>query len=153
MKSETPTNRPSIAATVLRAVVRVYQLVISPIIGSRCRYMPTCSQYAIEAIERFGAIRGGRMALRRFFSCHPWGGFGYDPVPPGDSVNLAKTGSPSRHDTTGRWEKFCDATSEDPNDGSDGAEVDRQNTQVATDPGERIQSIDLTNKPKSPDRR
>ena len=61
--------------------IRFYQLVISPVIGPRCRYTPTCSEYAIEAIERHGAGQGGMMALKRLFSCHPWGGSGYDPVP------------------------------------------------------------------------
>jgi putative membrane protein insertion efficiency factor len=61
--------------------IRFYQLAISPMLGSRCRYTPTCSEYSIEAIERFGVLRGGALSLKRLFSCHPWGGSGYDPVP------------------------------------------------------------------------
>lgn len=62
-------------------LIRFYQLSISPILGQNCRYSPTCSQYSIEAINKYGALKGGWMALKRIFSCHPWGGSGYDPVP------------------------------------------------------------------------
>jgi putative membrane protein insertion efficiency factor len=61
--------------------IRFYRYVISPLLGSRCRYTPTCSEYAIEAIERFGAVKGGWLAGKRILSCHPWGKHGYDPVP------------------------------------------------------------------------
>ena len=61
--------------------IRFYRYTISPLLGSRCRYVPTCSEYAIEAIERFGAVRGGYLAGKRLLSCHPWGKHGYDPVP------------------------------------------------------------------------
>jgi len=54
---------------------------ISPHTPSSCRYTPTCSQYAIEAIGKYGPFKGGWLALKRIFSCHPWGGHGYDPVP------------------------------------------------------------------------
>ncbi len=67
--------------TVLLSLIRAYQWLLSPLIGSRCRYLPTCSCYAHTAIERHGALRGGWMALRRLGRCHPWGGSGYDPVP------------------------------------------------------------------------
>jgi putative membrane protein insertion efficiency factor len=67
----------------LRGLIRLYQLVLSPIVGPSCRYLPSCSDYAAEAIERHGALRGVVMAARRLSSCHPWGGSGYDPVPPG----------------------------------------------------------------------
>jgi putative membrane protein insertion efficiency factor len=62
--------------------IRFYRYSISPFLPSRCRYLPTCSEYAIEAIDRFGTLKGGWLALKRIFSCHPWGKSGYDPVPP-----------------------------------------------------------------------
>lgn len=91
--SPSPSGRPrSPLAWALRALVRGYQLVISPVIGSRCRYIPTCSQYAIEALDRHGALRGAWLTLGRLLRCHPWGGFGYDPVPlPAHSAS--RTGS------------------------------------------------------------
>jgi len=66
---------------VLRGLIRFYQLVISPMLGPRCRYYPTCSQYSLEAIAKHGAMQGTWMTIRRLSRCHPWGGFGYDPVP------------------------------------------------------------------------
>ena len=65
----------------LRCLIRGYQLVISPVLGPSCRYLPSCSDYAVEAIERHGALAGMWLALRRLARCHPWGGSGYDPVP------------------------------------------------------------------------
>ena len=64
---------------VLRGVVRGYQLVISPYFPSSCRYTPTCSEYAIEAIDKYGAAKGTVLAMHRIARCHPWGGHGYDP--------------------------------------------------------------------------
>jgi len=61
--------------------VRGYQLVLSPWLGPACRFEPSCSEYALQAIERHGALRGGWLALRRVGRCHPLGGLGYDPVP------------------------------------------------------------------------
>jgi len=69
------------AAFVLSLPVRFYRLVISPLIGSNCRYQPTCSAYALEALEKHGAIKGGWLAVKRITSCHPWGGSGIDNVP------------------------------------------------------------------------
>ena len=66
---------------VLIAVIRWYQRALSPLSPPKCRFVPTCSAYAIEAIERFGALKGGWLALKRVLRCHPWGGHGYDPVP------------------------------------------------------------------------
>ncbi|MDE6644937.1 MAG: membrane protein insertion efficiency factor YidD [Muribaculaceae bacterium] len=66
---------------VLILPIRFYQLCISPMLPASCRFTPTCSQYAIEAISRHGAVRGMWLALRRIARCHPWGGSGYDPVP------------------------------------------------------------------------
>ncbi len=61
--------------------IRFYQLYVSPLLPPACRYTPTCSQYAIEAIQKHGALKGLWLALRRLLRCHPWGGSGYDPVP------------------------------------------------------------------------
>ena len=66
---------------VVRLPVYFWQVCISPFIGPRCRFEPTCSAYALEAIERHGTLRGIFLATRRLLRCHPWGGFGYDPVP------------------------------------------------------------------------
>ena len=73
--------------SVLRGVVRGYQLFISPLLGCHCRFRPTCSQYAIEALSRFGAVKGSVLSLRRIMRCHPWGGSGYDPVPRAEQNN------------------------------------------------------------------
>ena len=67
-------------ARVLRAVFRGWQLLRAGR-PSPCRFVPTCSAYGIEAVERHGALRGGALATRRVLRCHPWGRFGYDPVP------------------------------------------------------------------------
>ena len=68
-------------ARVAALPVRAYKLVISPFIGANCRYQPTCSVYALEALERHGALKGGWLAIRRMARCHPWGGSGIDNVP------------------------------------------------------------------------
>jgi putative membrane protein insertion efficiency factor len=68
-------------AHVLALPVRLYRLVFSPLLGSNCRFQPTCSEYALEALAKHGAIRGSWLALRRILRCHPGGGSGYDPVP------------------------------------------------------------------------
>lgn len=61
--------------------IHVYQAIISPLFPANCRYTPTCSSYAIEAIKIHGPIKGWILAIKRISSCHPWGGNGYDPVP------------------------------------------------------------------------
>lgn len=63
------------------AIVRVYQYIISPYLPNNCRYTPTCSQYAVEAFEKHGALKGGWLTIKRIGRCHPWGRGGYDPVP------------------------------------------------------------------------
>jgi len=67
--------------TVLLLLIRVYQLTLSSVMGRHCRFLPTCSDYARQAIEKHGVLCGGRLALRRISRCHPWGGEGFDPVP------------------------------------------------------------------------
>ncbi|MCD4682894.1 MAG: membrane protein insertion efficiency factor YidD [Bacteroidales bacterium] len=62
-------------------IIRFYQAVVSPYFLPSCRYTPTCSSYGIEAIQKHGPFKGGWLTLKRFLSCHPWGGSGYDPVP------------------------------------------------------------------------
>ncbi|MEA3446147.1 MAG: membrane protein insertion efficiency factor YidD [Bacteroidota bacterium] len=62
-------------------IVKFYQYVISPITPASCRYTPTCSAYSVEAIKKHGPYKGGYLAVKRFLSCNPWGGHGYDPVP------------------------------------------------------------------------
>lgn len=69
------------AALLAIVVIRVYQRVISPMFPPTCRFMPTCSNYALTAIERHGVVRGGWLALKRVGRCHPWNPGGYDPVP------------------------------------------------------------------------
>ena len=71
----------SVVRSALLGLIRLYQLTLSPWLGSPCRYEPTCSRYAAEAIERHGAVRGVWLAAKRLGRCHPWGGSGYDPVP------------------------------------------------------------------------
>ena len=61
-------------------VVRAYRLLLSPYLPPSCRYQPTCSQYAEEALDKYGALKGGMIALKRISRCHPWGGSGYDPL-------------------------------------------------------------------------
>ncbi len=69
-------------AWVLALPVRAYRLVASPWVGRHCRFQPTCSAYALEALERHGGFKGGWLTLRRILRCHPFGPSGHDPVPP-----------------------------------------------------------------------
>ena len=62
-------------------IVKAYQVVVSPFLGTNCRYNPTCSAYALEALKKFGIIKGGLLSIKRVAKCHPWGGSGHDPVP------------------------------------------------------------------------
>lgn len=84
-----------IARRLARGLLRGYQLFLSPLLGNHCRFYPTCSQYALEAIEQHGVWRGTWMGCRRLLRCHPWHPGGVDPVPP------AKT-SPHTHPSTHR---------------------------------------------------
>jgi putative membrane protein insertion efficiency factor len=65
----------------LLALIRGYQYAISPLLGRNCRYLPTCSEYAAEAVTKYGAIKGGWLGVKRVCRCHPWHPGGYDPVP------------------------------------------------------------------------
>ena len=62
-------------------IIRFYQLAISPILPDSCRYTPTCSQYSIEALQKYGPLKGSFLAIRRILRCQPWGGHGHDPLP------------------------------------------------------------------------
>ena len=62
-------------------LIKIYQLLISPLFPSSCRYTPTCSQYTMEALKKYGLLKGGWLGIKRISRCHPWGGSGYDPVP------------------------------------------------------------------------
>jgi putative membrane protein insertion efficiency factor len=92
------------AQHVVIAFIRVYRATLSPLLaaltgpGAGCRFHPTCSAYALEAVQRHGAIRGGWLALKRLARCHPWGGCGVDPVPaPGPRVDPPEgPGAPAR---------------------------------------------------------
>ena len=72
---------------VLKKLIRVYQLVVSPYLGNNCRFYPSCSNYAIEAIEKFGVLKGVKMAFFRILKCNPWGGSGIDMVEDKDAKN------------------------------------------------------------------
>ncbi|MBO5771147.1 MAG: membrane protein insertion efficiency factor YidD [Alistipes sp.] len=83
--NESSKRLPTICRQIVRApfvaLIRFYQLCISPLTPPSCRFTPTCSQYALEALRRHGVVRGLWLALKRIARCHPWGGSGYDPVP------------------------------------------------------------------------
>lgn len=75
-------RRRGLAASGIIGALRLYQLTLSSVMGRRCRYLPTCSEYAMEAVDRHGPWRGLRLGVSRVLRCHPWGGDGFDPVPP-----------------------------------------------------------------------
>jgi hypothetical protein len=86
-------NRTGVLSLALCAAVRGYQLLVSPLLPPSCRFLPSCSEYASEAIERHGAWRGIILASRRLARCHPWGGSGYDPVPEPAGLGCPRAGS------------------------------------------------------------
>lgn len=78
---KTMTRLARLASLPLVALIRCYQYFISPLLGRRCRFFPTCSEYAIEALRKYGPIKGLSLGLRRILRCHPWHPGGYDPLP------------------------------------------------------------------------
>ena len=70
-----------VATFPLLLLIRGYQLIISPLLGSNCRFMPTCSEYAMESLRSHGLIKGSYLTIKRIGKCHPWGSHGYDPIP------------------------------------------------------------------------
>ena len=71
----------SFLAYIAKAVIYFYRYIISPILPGTCRFQPTCSAYALQAIEKYGPVKGSKLGLLRILRCHPWGRWGYDPVP------------------------------------------------------------------------
>lgn len=88
------------AAWLLRGLVRAYQLLVSPVLPASCRFHPTCSAYAIEALARHGAMRGAWLAVCRVGRCHPWNDGGFDPVPEPKAKAPAGTVPPGNPDRT-----------------------------------------------------
>ncbi len=84
------------AARLLILLLRGYRRLVSPLLGARCRFHPSCSRYTIEAAERHGALRGAYLGVRRLGRCHPWGEGGVDPVPERFRWRRARQGSPTR---------------------------------------------------------
>ena len=91
--------RASMSA-ILQSFIQIYQLFLAPLLGHNCRYLPGCSAYGIEAIERHGPIRGSWLAIKRICHCHPWGGYGLDPVPPRETDTQAPNLTPDRVSVT-----------------------------------------------------
>lgn len=85
-----PISTPAVRA--LRGLLRLYQLAVSPLLGPACRFTPSCSEYAREALTEHGAASGTWLALRRVLRCHPFGGYGFDPVPEACSAESPSKG-------------------------------------------------------------
>ncbi|TCP13892.1 hypothetical protein EV697_1018 [Bisgaardia hudsonensis] len=81
----------SFSSKILIILVRAYQVTISPLIGPRCRFTPTCSNYAIESLKTYGALKGSWLTAKRILKCHPLNEGGYDPVPPKINNNKENT--------------------------------------------------------------
>lgn len=79
---------------ILVFLLRVYQALISPFFPGACRYHPTCSEYVVQAVKIHGPLRGGWLGIRRIGRCHPWGGSGYDPVPPAKTTQSEDQATP-----------------------------------------------------------
>ncbi|MGI8673601.1 MAG: membrane protein insertion efficiency factor YidD [Luteitalea sp.] len=88
---------PGPAVRGARLLIRTYQMTLSPLFRGSCRYEPSCSRYAIEALEQHGLVRGGWLTLRRLARCHPFGGSGLDPVPPPGTRPDARPASQVTH--------------------------------------------------------
>ena len=86
-----------IAQKLLIVLVRGYRYLISPLLGAHCRFYPSCSQYALTALEKHGAIKGARLAGARLLRCHPWHAGGHDPVPEILSPSASRTRSSRTH--------------------------------------------------------
>ena len=71
----------TLLATPIILIIKLYQIIISPLLGNNCRYQPTCSQYSVQALKEWGIFYGLFLSLKRIVRCHPWGDSGYDPVP------------------------------------------------------------------------
>lgn len=83
-----------IPAKLARIAIRIYQVVLSPFLGNQCRFHPTCSNYALDAVDQYGALRGSWMAMRRIGRCHPLNPGGLDPVPPRETAHRHHPGQP-----------------------------------------------------------
>ena len=87
----------SLAGIIMRGAIRFYQLFISPLTRPSCRYWPSCSAYGMTAIARHGALKGGWLAFRRILRCHPWAGWGFDPVPEKEAADSCGHGHAALH--------------------------------------------------------
>lgn len=76
----------TLLATPIILIIKLYQIIISPLLGNNCRYQPTCSQYSVQALKEWGIFYGLFLSLKRIVRCHPWGDSGYDPVPPKSKI-------------------------------------------------------------------
>ena len=87
-------SRPSLFASGVTFLIKGYRTVLSPLLGPRCRFSPTCSQYALDAVRLHGGLVGTRLAIRRIMRCHPLGGHGYDPVPEPEKAGRREQNEP-----------------------------------------------------------